>query len=180
MLTSKLSRIPLFDSARDADRPSEDLEAREAIEVAKRAVLEVLEGGRMVDVTVLCAVFGAGVDCSGEGMLSKGASRTSCEDAESSGRSSESSKGGRDGREGMSLPSIASILLHTRDGVSSMASIVAGGVEASDACLAQNACDHMTVYTKELLIAGSIANNLQSTSHNRGSCHIPGVLETYE
>jgi hypothetical protein len=45
--------------------PSDDLLERNAREFAKRAVLDVLDGGRIVEAAVLCT-DAAGVECTGE------------------------------------------------------------------------------------------------------------------
>lgn len=129
MLTLKLSGwLLLVDIPRDDEdfeRPSEDLVDREAIELANRAVLDVLDVGRIVEVAVWCA-DAAGVECIREDMLDMLSRSTSRSSWSSLSGSAESSKGGRDGREGMSRPSMASILRHTRDGVSSIAAMLAG------------------------------------------------------
>jgi hypothetical protein len=52
-LMSKLSGwLLLVDIALDEDSPREDLEERVAMELANLAVLEVLDGARMVEVAV--------------------------------------------------------------------------------------------------------------------------------
>jgi hypothetical protein len=54
ILISKLSGwLLLVDIPRDDDSTDDDLVDREAIELAKRAVLDVLEVGRMVEAAVL-------------------------------------------------------------------------------------------------------------------------------
>jgi hypothetical protein len=92
--------------------PLEDLLDLEAIEWAKRAVLELVIEPRCEVATVV------GVECIGEDRM------WSCAGPwESPSSWSESSKEGMGGKEGMSLCSIASIRRHIREGVSSTVAI---------------------------------------------------------
>jgi len=89
---------------------------RDAREVAKRAVLKVLDCSRMVEVAE-CAETAAGVECTGS--ISVPLSLDGWSESESD--AAESSKAGKEGREGGSPSSAAWILRQIRDGVSSIA-----------------------------------------------------------
>ncbi len=79
------------------DTDIDDFTEREAAsECANRAVLEVLEGARIVEAAYECA---AGVECIGEAICIS--SSLLCSRIVSG--SAESSKAGRDGKDGMSL-----------------------------------------------------------------------------
>jgi hypothetical protein len=89
---------------------------RDGRELAKRAVLEVLDCSRIVEVAVY-AEIAAGVEWIGS--ISAPLSLECWFESESD--AAESSKAGKDGREGGSPSSTAWILRHIRDGVSSIA-----------------------------------------------------------
>lgn len=116
-LMSKLSSGALLRALaeRPRDMDAEDLVDREAIECANRAVLFVLEGGRIVDAT---PERGAGVECIGSNDSS---SRLVSSIAV--GISPELSKAGREGKDGISRPSTSLMRCQTLSGVSSRAAM---------------------------------------------------------
>lgn len=143
---SKLSKNG-FLLAMDADSgdaapsgPVDDLAERNAMDFAKRAVLDVLEAGRKVDAACELA---AGVECTAVAISCSSSSLCDC-------ASSESSKGGNDGNDGISLFSMASIRLHIRDGVSSIAAMVrfCCGLRMCQSRAAEldSAYDHVTAF----------------------------------
>ncbi len=97
----------------DAERADPDLLDLDAIECAKRAVLATLNGALTVDIE--WAEYAAGVECTGSESFER--SRL-MESVSSSAGSPETSKAGNDGKEGS--PVCSSILLQTREGVSSI------------------------------------------------------------
>lgn len=98
------------------------------MELAKRAVLDVLDGILAVDAIVRDDI-GAGVDCTGARSSSGSeytvdSMRLSDSASDSDTFPAESSNAGREGKDGISAPSAASIRRHTREGVSSIPAIV--------------------------------------------------------
>lgn len=93
-----------------------DFPEREVMEFAKRAVLTALGGCRIVD--IVWDENAAGVDVTGLEALER--SMSSMESVSSVCGSRDSSNAGKEGREGISCPSMSSIRLQTREGVSSI------------------------------------------------------------
>ena len=104
-----------------------DLDDLDAMELANRAVLVALSarGCLIVDIVFVCDEKAAGVECIGSD------SRETLKSSVVSERpSAESSITGIEGRDGISCPSISCILLHTREGVSRIAAMIAFSPES--------------------------------------------------